>query len=124
MSCIEQPKVESEDLSDFVRIMETARRPLTHSSPDGQEAGRINIDPGKVQNGLAQLVLTLIKLIHNLLERQAIRRIDSGSLSDEEIERVGLTLMKQAEELERIGKMFGLEDNDLNIDLGPLGKLL
>lgn len=124
MSCIEQPKVESEDLSDFVRIMETARRPLTHSSPDGQEGGRINIDPGKVKNGLAQLVLTLIKLIHNLLERQAIKRIDSGSLSDEEIERVGLTLMKQAEELERIGKMFDLEDNDLNIDLGPLGKLL
>lgn len=124
MSRIEQPQVESEDLSDFVRIMETARGPLTHSSPDGQEAGRINIDPGKVQNGLAQLVLTLIKLIHNLLERQAIRRIDSGSLSDEEIEKVGLTLMKQAEELERIGKMFGLEDKDLNIDLGPLGKLL
>jgi hypothetical protein len=58
------------------------------------------------------------------LERQAIRRIDAGTLEDEEIERLGIALMKQAEEIDRIRAEFGLEEEDLNLDLGPLGKLL
>jgi hypothetical protein len=77
-----------------------------------------------VQNGLGQIVLTLVKLLHELLERQAIRRMDGGSLTEEEIERLGIALMKQSEEIERLRKEFGLEEEDLNIDLGPLGKLL
>jgi hypothetical protein len=85
---------------------------------------RIHLDPDKVKNGLGQLVLTLVKLLHELLERQAIRRIESGSLSDDEIERVGVTLMGQAEEIERLRKEFNLDEKDLNLDLGPLGKLL
>ena len=76
------------------------------------------------KNGLGQLVLTLVKLLHELLERQAIRRIEAGSLSDQQIERLGLTLMRQAQEIERLRKEFGLEEEDLNLDLGPLGKLL
>ncbi len=85
---------------------------------------RLEIDGERVRDGLAQLVLTLIKLLHELLERQAIARMDSGSLDDEEIERLGLTLMRQAEELAHVREAFGLRDEDLNIDLGPLGRLL
>ena len=85
---------------------------------------KLDIDGERVRNGLAQLVLTLVKLLHELLERQAIRRMDSGSLSEEEVERLGLTLMRQAEELDRLRDVFDLTDDDLNMDLGPLGRLL
>jgi hypothetical protein len=74
--------------------------------------------------GLAKLVLTVMKLLHELLERQGIRRIETGSLSLAEIERLGLTLMQQSEALERLRKDFGFQSQDLNLDLGPLGKLL
>lgn len=87
-------------------------------------AQRIHIDPENLKNGLGQLVLTLIKLLHSLLEKQAIRRMESGTLNDEQIERLGVTLMRQAEEIERLRELFGLTDTDLNLDLGPLGKLL
>ena len=69
-------------------------------------------------------MLTLVKLLHELLERQALRRIEAGSLNDQQIERIGLTLMRQAQEIERLRKEFGLEEEDLNLDLGPLAKLL
>jgi hypothetical protein len=85
---------------------------------------RLSLDEGKLKNGLGQLVLTLVKLLHELLEKQAIRRMEGGALSDEEIERLGTALMRQAEEIERLRKEFGLTEEDLNLDLGPLGKLL
>ncbi len=85
---------------------------------------RLSLDPEKVKNGLGQLVLTLVKLLHELLERQALRRIEAGSLSEDQIERIGLTLRQQAETLERLRKEFGLEEDDLNLDLGPLGRLV
>lgn len=84
----------------------------------------MNLDPERTKNGIAQLVLALIKFLHELLERQAVRRMDAGSLTDAQVERLGLALMRQAEELERLRKEFGLEDEDLNLDLGPLGKLV
>jgi hypothetical protein len=84
---------------------------------------RLDLDPERLKNGLGQLVLTLIKLLHEVLERQALRRIDAGSLTEEQIERLGLTLMRQAEEIDRLRKEFGLEEQDLNLDLGPLGTL-
>ena len=87
-------------------------------------ARRLSLDEGKLKNGLGQLVLTLVKLLHELLEKQAIRRMEGGSLSDEEIERLGTALMRQAEEIERLRLEFGLTEEDLNLDLGPLGKLL
>jgi hypothetical protein len=86
--------------------------------------GRLNLDSDRVQNGIAQLVLALVNFLHELLERQAVRRMEAGSLTDAEIERLGVALMKQAEELERLRKEFGLEEEDLNLDLGPLGKLV
>jgi hypothetical protein len=87
-------------------------------------ARRLSLDEGKLKNGLGQLVLTLVKLLHELLEKQAIRRMEGGSLSDAEIERLGTALMRQAEEIDRLRVEFGLTEEDLNLDLGPLGKLL
>ena len=84
----------------------------------------MNFDVNGAKNGLGQLVLTLVKLLHELLERQAIRRVDAGSLTEQQTERLGLALMQQAQEIERLRKEFGLEEEDLNLDLGPLGRLL
>ena len=85
---------------------------------------RINADPQNVDRGLAKLVLTLIELLRRVMEHQAIQRIEGGSLSEEEIERLGQTFMKLAEKMEELKQTFGLGDEDLNIDLGPLGNLL
>ena len=85
---------------------------------------RINADPEQVERGLAQLVLTLVELLRQLMERQAIRRMEQGSLTDEEIERLGETFMKLEQRMEQLKKEFGLEDRDLNLNLGPLGDLL
>ena len=84
---------------------------------------RINADPGQVENGLARLVLTVIELLREILEHQAIRRMDGGTLSDEQVERLGLALLKLNERMEELKTIFGLTDEDLNIDLGPLGQL-
>jgi hypothetical protein len=118
-------RVESEALSDFARVMKAdpSPRPRPSGGLLGQRA-RLNLDENNTKNGLGQLVLTVVKLLHELLERQAIRRIEGGALSDEQIERLGLTLMRQAQEIDRLRKEFGLEEQDLNLDLGPLGKLL
>lgn len=85
-----------------------------------QAAQRIALDEESPANGLAHLVLTLIKLLHDLLEKQAIRRMESGSLSDDEVERVGRTLMHQVQELERLCEQFGFEYDDLGLDLGTI----
>ena len=85
---------------------------------------RIDADPENAEKGLAKLVLTLIELIRKLMEKQAIRRVEGGSLTDEEIERVGETLMKLESKMKELKETFGLKDEDLNIDLGPLGDLM
>jgi hypothetical protein len=84
---------------------------------------RINADPDKVEQGLARLVLTLIELLRKVLEHQAIRRMDGGSLTDEEVERLGLALLKLSERMNDLKETFDLSDEDLNVDLGPLGRL-
>jgi hypothetical protein len=118
--------VESRDVSDFIKVMNSGASPLPCPDNIGQvkPKKKLNLDPENVKKGLGQLVLTLIKLLHELLEKQAIRRIDGGSLTDDEIEKIGYTLMRQSEEIENLCKEFGLENEDLNLDLGPLGKLL
>ena len=85
---------------------------------------RIDADPEKVERGLAHLVLTLIELLRELMERQALRRMEQGTLSDEEIERLGQTFMRLSERMDELKATFGLEDTELNLNLGPLGKLL
>ena len=86
------------------------------------QAGRLNLEPEKVEQGLARLVLSLIELLRQLMERQAIRRMEGGSLSPDEIERLGTTLMKLEKRMEELKEHFGIDD--LNLDLGPLGKLI
>lgn len=81
---------------------------------------RISADPEAVENGLAKLVLSIIELVRKLLERQALRRMDRGTLSEEEIERIGLALMKLEEKMEELRKVFGLSEDDLNLTLGPI----
>jgi hypothetical protein len=85
---------------------------------------RINSTPENVEEGLAQLVLSLIEFLRRVLERQAVRRMDGGDLSDDDIERMGLTLMRLEEKIGELAGEFGLSHEDLNLDLGPLGKLL
>lgn len=104
------------NLDDFVRGLERVRAtPLPT---------RVNADPQSVERGLAQLVLTLVDLLRQLMERQAVRRMEGGTLSDEEIERLGQTFMLLERRMKELKETFGLTDKDLNIDLGPLGKLL
>lgn len=93
------------------------------AAPGARQASQIRLNPENVRNGLMQLVLTLVELIRELLERQALRRIDGGSLTAEEIERLGATFLRLAEEMDRLKQQFGFTDNDLNLDLGPLGTL-
>jgi hypothetical protein len=85
---------------------------------------RINVDAEGVEQGLAQLVLTLIEFLRQVLERQAVRRMEGGTLSEEEVERVGLALMKLEEKVHELAEHFGLGPGELNINLGPLGDLL
>ena len=81
-------------------------------------------DPQAAERGLAALVLTIVELLRQLMERQALRRIDGGGLSDEEVEKLGRTFMELDRAMEELRGHFGLEPEDLNLDLGPLGRLL
>jgi Gas vesicle protein K len=85
---------------------------------------RVNADPERVERGLAQLVLTVVELLRQLMERQALRRIDGGSLSEEQVERLGRTFMELDRRMEELRLEFGLDEEDLNLNLGPLGNLL
>lgn len=84
---------------------------------------RLNTDPDKVENGLAKLVLTLIEVLRKVLEHQAVRRMEGGHLSDAEIEKLGVALLRLNDRMQDMKGIFGLIDDDLQIDLGPLGKL-
>jgi hypothetical protein len=84
---------------------------------------RINADPEKVEQGLARLVLTVIELLRRVLEHQAVRRMDGGGLTDEQVERLGLALLRLNDRMGDLKQTFGLTDDDLKIDLGPLGEL-
>lgn len=104
------------DLEDFAAELERVEKSALPR--------RVNADPEGVERGLAKLVLTLIELLRQLLERQAVRRVESGSLSDEEIERLGETFLKLDARMEELKQVFGLEGEELNLNLGPLGDLI
>ena len=105
-----------------VEELEDLRREIERTAAGGPL--RWNADPADVQRSVAQLVLTLVDFIRRLLERQAIRRMEAGTLTDEEVENVGRALMKLEETLRDIAAQFGLRPEDLNLDLGPVGKLI
>jgi hypothetical protein len=85
---------------------------------------RIDADPEHVERGLAGLVLTVVDLLRELMERQALRRMEGGTLSDEEVERLGQAFMKLNERMDELKTEFGLTEDDLNLNLGPLGNLM
>lgn len=103
------------DLETFAAELERVRSALPP---------RINATPHDVERGLAKLVLTVIELLRRLMEQQAIRRIEAGSLTDEEIERMGQTFLKLEAKMAELKRTFGLDDEDLNLNLGPLGDLM
>ena len=86
-------------------------------------AQRIDCTPENIEQGLARLVLSLIELLRRLLERQAIRRMEGGTLDDRQIEEMGLALMKLEQKIRELAEHFGLRPEELNMDLGPLGNL-
>ena len=110
-----EPEIETEHAGEFVAEL----RRLSDALPE-----RINVDAQSVEQGLAKLVLTLIELIRRLLEKQAVRRMEGGDLTPEQIEELGLALMKLEEKMRELKGQFGLEDEDLNLDLGPVGRLI
>ena len=85
---------------------------------------RWNVDPDEVQRSVAQLILTLVEFVRTLLERQSIRRMDAGTLTDRQVEDVGRALMQLEETIRDIAAKFGIPPEDLNLDLGPVGKLM
>jgi hypothetical protein len=85
---------------------------------------RIDAEPDTVGRDLGRLVLTIVELLRQLMERQAIRRVEAGDLPEETVERLGLGLMRLEEAMDELREYFGLRPEDLNIDLGPLGSLL
>lgn len=91
---------------------------------NNQTRGRINVDPDSAENGLAELVMTVIELLRQIVERHAIRRVEGGTLSDEQVEDLGVALMDLEDKMEELKETFGLDAEDLNIDLGPLGRLM
>ena len=110
-----EPEIETAHAAEFVEEL----RRVTDSLPP-----RINVDAESVEQGLAKLVLTLIELIRRLLEKQAVRRMEGGGLSPAQVEELGLALMKLEAKMGELKTQFGLEDEDLNLDLGPVGRLI
>lgn len=110
-----RPQIETAHTAAFVEQL----RHVSETLPE-----RINIDSGTVEQGLAKLVLCLIELVRRLLEKQAVRRMEGGDLSSEQIEELGLALMKLEEKMEELKAQFGLSSEDLNLDLGPIGRLI
>jgi len=110
----------------------SAYRPRHEASKarDGDERrshrlpGRLDTDAEQVQRDLMRLVLTVIELVRQLMERQALRRVESGDLSDDKVEELGLALMRLEEAMTELQERFDIDARDLNLDLGPLGPLL
>jgi hypothetical protein len=108
------PNLEAQELRGSLRLSDAA---------EGL-SGRVDCSPENIEQGLAKLVLSLIELLRQLLERQAIRRMQGGSLSDEQVEQMGEALMKLEAKINELARHFNLTPADLNLDLGPLGRLV
>lgn len=109
------------DLSEVIRGIDGDVDEAMLSTPSGP---RVEIDAENAAAGLGRLAVAIVNLLHELLERQAIRRMDNGTLTDDQIENLGECLMKQSEAIDQLCVAFGISRSDLSIDLGPLGKLV
>jgi hypothetical protein len=103
--------------------LEAIRRELARAA-DAANPPRWNADPEDVRRSVVKLVLTLVEMLRQLMERQAIRRMEEGTLTSEETEKLGTSLMRLEETIREIGAQFDLRPEDLNLDLGPVGKLM
>ena len=112
-------QVSPAEIAEAVADLKRQLNAIGNTSPE-----RIDCNPETVEQGLAKLVLGLIELIRRLLERQAIRRMEGGSLNPDQVENMGLALMKLEQKVQQLASEFNLTPKDLNLDLGPLGKLL
>jgi hypothetical protein len=106
-----------------VRVRELAAAESALERRVAAAAARWNADPEDVQRSVARLVLTLVDFLRALFEKQALRRVEAGTLSADEIERLGLALMRLEKTVRQLARRFGLSPADLNLDLGPLGRL-
>jgi hypothetical protein len=106
-----------------VAELEDLRKQLQRAA-GGQSPPRWNADPDEVRRSVAQLVLTLVDFVRKLLERQSIRRMEAGTLTDRQVEDVGRALMQLEGTVRDIAAQFGIPPEDLNLELGPLGKLM
>ncbi len=122
-AALEQPRPILEMAIEPETVM-AAMSAIMGGTNASQAPGTIAIDPERVEHDLARLVLTLVEFLRRLLELQAIRRMEAGGLSEDEEERVGLTLMRAREKVLELATSFGLAESDLGLDLGPLGKLM
>jgi hypothetical protein len=111
----------TKDLHD---LLEPGPAELLGPALEGLHDRRIQVDQDNVERGLAQLVLTVVELLRQLMERQALRRVEAGNLTDDQVERLGTTLMLLERRMGELRELFGLDKEDLNLDLGPLGTLL
>lgn len=111
----ELPRVDADDAALFAAEL----REIAPVLPPRIQANADDIDAG-----LAKLVLTVVELLRQVLEHQAVRRMEGGTLSDVEVERMGLALLRLQERMTELKKVFGLSNEELNIDLGPLGRLI
>lgn len=109
-------------ISEVARL-DDLRRELQRASRSASPL-RWNADPDDVQRSVAKLVLTLVEFIRKLLERQAIRRMEAGTLTDQQTEDIGRALMKLEDTVVDIAATFGILPEDLNLELGPVGKLM
>lgn len=117
------PKSRRADVQEVTGAeLESLRAEIKRAGGGGP--ARWNANPEDVQRSVARLVLALVEFLRNLMERQAIRRMEAGTLAPEEIEAMGLALMRLEETLVDMAGRFGLTPEDLNLDLGPLGKLM
>jgi hypothetical protein len=106
-----------------VEQIDALRRELQGAARRRGNPARWNADPEDVRRSVAKLVLTLVDFIRQLMERQALRRMDEGTLSADQVERMGVALMRLEETVREMARAFGLSPDDLNLDLGPIGKL-
>jgi hypothetical protein len=104
-------------------VSDTDKLELQLAELAGSLPDRINVQPDSAGQELGKLVLTLVEVVRKVLEHQAVRRMDSGTLSPEEVERLGLALLQLSERMTELKSAFGVQDDDLDIDLGPLGRL-
>ncbi|AYA20974.1 gas vesicle protein K [Streptomyces alfalfae] len=111
-------------MNGLVETLVAAEKDRGGAAEKDRGGKRMDLDPDTVERDLVKLVLTIIELLRQLMERQAVRRFDTGDLTEDQEERIGLTLMLLEDRMAELRDRYGLKPEDLNLDLGPLGPLL